>query len=140
MILSIFAVISMHCWLAIEPESILMGGSRNTSHPFVSCTVRWLMIWVNLNKETLTFFFCRHVIAMQKVKLCTHDIMSNRPVFHIQFLFVAIALLVMMTVETGKMRRRHLRPAQAWRFTFHNFYFPINFPFCAAMEQRKIGK
>ena len=33
---SIFAVSSMHFWLAIEPESILIGGSRNTSHPFVS--------------------------------------------------------------------------------------------------------
>lgn len=33
---------SRHAWFAIEPLSILSGGSRNTSHPLVSCTVRWL--------------------------------------------------------------------------------------------------
>lgn len=41
-ILRHFAVISIHAWLAIDPESVLIGGSRNTSHPFVSCTVLWL--------------------------------------------------------------------------------------------------
>lgn len=40
---SIFTDKSRHAWFAIEPLSILSGGSRNTSHPFVgSPTVRWL--------------------------------------------------------------------------------------------------
>lgn len=41
---SIFTDKSRHAWFAIEPLSILSGGSRKTSHPFVgSPTVRWLI-------------------------------------------------------------------------------------------------
>lgn len=42
MTLSIFTDIFWQAWLAIEPLSVFCGGSRNTSHPLVSCTVRWL--------------------------------------------------------------------------------------------------
>lgn len=30
---------SKHFWFAMEPDASLFGGSRNTSHPFVSGTV-----------------------------------------------------------------------------------------------------
>lgn len=42
---------SRHAWFAIEPLSILSGGSRNTSHPLVSCTVRWLKCKQRMEKK-----------------------------------------------------------------------------------------